>query len=118
MSASAPASPELAGDLWHFVESTAGSRGFQFTPQCSSEVKALILAGVGRLVQDGTLDNPAVIANARGSLERLVSKMIEHAIEQRKGQIIKGTEATSTRMLHEYNFFSVRSWFCPCYPWC
>lgn len=118
MSASAPARPELDGDLWRLAQATAGSRGFQFSSECAGEMKSLIQNGVIRLVQDQALDDATKIVDAKEAMTRLVTKMIELAINQQRGQIIKGGEATSTNMLHEYNFFGARSWFCPCYPFC
>jgi hypothetical protein len=118
MNATAPALPELAADLWRLAQATAGGRGFQFSSESASAVQDLILTGVRRLIQDRELENPAKVAETREALTRLIGKMVEVAIEQQRGRILKGTEATSTRMLDENNFFGARNRFCPCYPFC
>ena len=118
MSAPAPARPDLAGDLWLVAQRTAGGRGCQFSSECAQEMQGFIQTGVGTLMQDRALESAEKIAEAKDAMVRLVEKMIELAIEQQRGQAVKATESTSVRTLHEYNFLSARSWFCPCYPFC
>jgi hypothetical protein len=118
MSSSAPALPELAADLWRFAQATAGGRGFQFSSECALQMQNLIRDGVIKLIQVDELQNAAKIAETKDAVTRLVAKMVELSIEQQRTQILTGTEATSTRMLYEVSFFSARSWFCPCFPFC
>jgi len=115
MNATAPALPELAGDLWRVAQAAAGSRGFQFTSECANQMQNFIRTGVVTLSEDRALENPMKIAETKDGIVRLVGKMIELAIEQQRGQTV---EATRTRMLHEHHFFSAWGWFCPCYPFC
>jgi hypothetical protein len=126
---SAPASApfDLAGDLWRAAQAAAGEYGFQFSAACSVEIQNFIGVGVTKLVADGETSNASKMAEARQAIGRLVAKMIELAIQhqrdetaeaQRRGEPAKVIDARSARMLHEYSFFSARSWFCPCYPFC
>jgi hypothetical protein len=118
VSSAAPAQPSLVNDLWTVAQTIAGARGFQFSPESGAYVQSLIRDGVTRLVEDGALGDAAKAGEAKSAIGRLVNKMIELAIEEQRGQKIKGTEATSANMLHEYTFLAARPWFCPCYPFC
>lgn len=118
MSSPAPALPELAADLWRFAQAAVGGRGFQFSSECGFQMQNLIRTGVEKLMQEGELENTAKVAETKDALTRLVTKMIELTIEQQRTQVLKGTEATSTRILYETIFFIARKWFCPCFPFC
>jgi hypothetical protein len=118
MSAPAPALPELAGNLWRLAEATAGGRGFRFSSESALEMQKFIRVGVDKLTNDGAQEDSQKIGAAKDAVVRLVDKMIEQTIEKQRSQKIKGYEATTANVLHDYRFFSARSWFCPCYPFC
>jgi hypothetical protein len=118
MSASAPARPELSGDLWRHAQGIAGGRGFQFSNVCAVNMQAFIDVGVATLVRDDALLDSTKVSEAKDAIAKLVGKMIELAIEDQRGQTSSATESTSARILHEFTLSNARSWFCPCYPFC
>jgi hypothetical protein len=117
MSSPAPALPDLSGNLWSHAQNIAGAQRFQFSSECAIEVRSFIDKGVATLKQGNDLDGKT-IADAKESIERLVAKMIEYEVQQLKDQRIKGTEATSSLILHESSFFFAFRSLCPIYPFC
>jgi hypothetical protein len=100
-------SGDLSAKLWIVAESTATAHGIRFEPGCAQLTQQLLRAGASTLKGAGKHDERDAISQALHNTVRYVELMIADA-----------QAGNTPNELHEYNFGSARTRFCPCFPFC
>lgn len=123
-----PDPSQLGSFLWGIAETRVTSRSFRFSPECKAGLRSLIDQGVQTLLARETSPTSTAIMNLQNDIDRLVDKMIEYGIEERRAAKALEKEAQSKDdliweaggfvLLHESTLRKAKNWFCPCFPFC
>jgi hypothetical protein len=96
----------LMARFWTRVEGLANQAGLGITPDCESDLRALIAEGVGRIEREGSLGDEKRIEEAEANLATFVQRMVLEAKQR------------NLRELQEVTFRAARESLCPIWPFC